>query len=36
MRAIVAINETARMVVAMTDNRRRIMLLTVLTFAVML
>lgn len=36
MRTIAAINETARMVVAMNDNRRRILILSVLTFAVML
>ncbi len=36
MRTFIAIQEVARMVVTLTENRRRIMLLTLLTFAVML
>ena len=36
MRTVSVVNETARMVMAMTENRRRIMLLSVLMFAVML
>jgi len=36
MRTFNAIQEIARMVVTLNENRRRIMLLTLLTFAVML